>query len=81
MVLEVDARGFTIPGTERAVVALVSVNLYAQPRESGQEREQRTHRTDGVAIGASSPPSQHYEQHQRCYGNDEHRQRLQPYVD
>ena len=81
MCLVVDTGSLTILRAHRTVLTLVSIEAYLQPREACQEGKRRTHRTDGVAIGAAASPSQDEEHHQRDSCNDEHRQRAHPDVD
>ena len=81
MRLEIDARRFAVLRAERAVLALVLVEMNLQERETGKETEHRAYRTDGVAVGASASPGQDEEDDYRRKGYDEHGQRLHPHVD
>ena len=63
MRLVVDARCLAALRAERAVAALVLVEADFQEREAGQERQQRSHRADGVAVGSTTTPGQHEKYH------------------
>jgi len=71
MRLIVDTRGLAVLGTERAVLALLHIEVNLQEREAAEEGEYRAHRTDGVAVGSSVAPSQYSESNERYSGNNE----------
>ena len=81
MVFIIDAGCFAVFRTHRAVLALISIETDFQKGETGEERQDSTHRTDGVAVSASPSPCQHKEHHKGDGGNDEYRQRLHPHID
>ena len=57
--LIVYAGSLTVLRTQRAVLALVYIEVHLQPRELRKDAQQGTHRTDGVAIGATIAPGEH----------------------
>ena len=70
MSLVVDTGGLAVLRAEGAVLALISVEVDLQPRETGKERKDGAYRADGVAVGASASPCQ-YEKHYEGDGSDD----------
>ena len=56
--LIVDAGSLTVLRTQRAVLALVHIEVHLQPRELGKDAQRSTHGTDGVAIRATIAPGE-----------------------
>ena len=69
--LEIDGRCLTVACTFAAFLAFVFIETDFQPRETGEETENGSHGTDGIAIGATAPPCKITDNQQRGQGNDE----------
>jgi hypothetical protein len=59
MRLEVDAGRFAVLGAEAAIPTFFLVEANLEERETCQETQRRSYRTDGVAVGTTVAPSQH----------------------
>ena len=80
VVCDVYAGSLAVALALAAADAPVCVNYWLEPRETGQEAQEGTHRTYCVAPGTAVPPCQHGNQHQHHCGDDERRQTLEPYI-
>ena len=78
--LIVYAGGLTVLRTQRAVLALVHIEMYLQPRELRKDAQRSTYRTDGVAIGTTIAPGEHSQYDQSHDANDEAWQGTHPDV-
>ena len=71
--LEVNTGSLTVLGAKRTILALIYIETDFQPRETREEGEHRSHRTDCITIGTATAPSQDKEHHQRYCCNHKHR--------
>ena len=58
-VLKINSRSFAVLRAERTLAALVFVNLNAEERETREETEDCSYRTNGIAVRATMLPSEH----------------------
>ena len=78
VVLEVYARCLAGTGAESAGIALAGVYDRLEPGEAGDVAQHGPYGAEGVAIGASVPPGKDEEDDERCQGNEEGGEALQP---